>query len=119
MPQRELEYVGRSQRDLERFPEDVRELVAFALLEAMEGNKHPDAESLRGFGGAGVLAIYDSYKGDTYRVVYTIDFPGVVYVLHAFKKKSTKGDETPKPDMELIRERHKRARDLHAGRENL
>jgi phage-related protein len=41
----------------------------------------------------------------------------VVYVLHAFKKKSTKGIGTPKPDIELIRARHKAARDLHAERE--
>jgi phage-related protein len=109
--------VGRSQRDLEKFPEDVQDVVVLALLEAQDGHKHQDAEPLRGFGGAGVLAIHDSHKGDAYRVVYTIDFPGVVYVLHAFKKKSTKGDETPKRDMELIRERYKRVRDLHAGRE--
>jgi phage-related protein len=116
MSQRELGYVGRSRRDLEKFPEEVQELVAFALLEAMDGHKHQDAEPLRGFGGAGVLAIHSKYKGDDFRVVYTVDFPGVVYVLHAFKKKSTKGIGTPKPDMDLIRARHKAARDLHTER---
>jgi len=117
MSQRELEYVGRSQRDLEKFPEDVQDVVAFALLEAMAGHKHQDAEPLRGVGGAGVLAIHDSHRTDAYRVVYTIDFSGVVYVLHAFKKKSTRGAETPKRDMALIAARYKSARDLHDRRQ--
>jgi phage-related protein len=43
---------------------------------------------LRGFGGAGVLEIVDDFDGDTYRTVYTVRFAGVVYVLHAFQKKS-------------------------------
>src|SRR5687768_672323 len=118
MSQRELEYMGRAQRDLEKFPEDVQDVVAFALLEAMTGHKHQDAEPLKGFGGAGVLAIHGSHRGDTYRVVYTIDFPGMVYVLHAFKKKSTRGAETPKRDMALIEARYKSARDLHDRRKH-
>jgi len=32
-----------------------------------------------------------------------------VYVLHCFQKKSTKGIETPRQDIELIRERLKAA----------
>jgi phage-related protein len=33
----------------------------------------------------------------------------VIYVLHAFQKKSKKGSETPKRDIELIRARLKLA----------
>lgn len=118
MPRKGLEYVGRSRRDLEKFPEDVQEIVAFALLEAQDGRKHVDAKPLSGFGGAGVLEIADTFKGDAYRVVYTVDLPGMVYVLHAFKKKSTKGRETPQKDMELIRRRRKAAEELYARRED-
>lgn len=32
-----------------------------------------------------------------------------VYVLHCFKKKSTRGAQTPKPDMDVIRARLKLA----------
>jgi len=35
-----------------------------------------------------------------------------VYVLHAFQKKSKKGMETPKRDVELIRKRYAEAREL-------
>jgi phage-related protein len=38
-----------------------------------------------------------------------------VFVLHCFKKKSTKGIETPKPDMDLIRKRLDDAKRLAEG----
>jgi phage-related protein len=48
-------------------------------------------KALKGFGGRGVLEVVDDFDGDTYRAIYTIKFAGVVYVLHAFQKKSKKG----------------------------
>jgi hypothetical protein len=45
--------------------------------------------------------------GDTYRAVYTFRFAGVIYVLHAFQKKSKKGIETPKREIEVIKARLK------------
>ncbi len=36
---------------------------------------------------------------------------GIVYVLHAFQKKSKRGIATPKQDMELIEMRLKRAKE--------
>jgi phage-related protein len=47
------------------------------------------------------------HDGATFRGVYTTRFPGPVYVLHCFKKKSKKGVQTPKSDMDLIRVRLK------------
>lgn len=35
-----------------------------------------------------------------------------IYVLHAFQKKSRKGIETPKRDVELIRQRYREAEEL-------
>ena len=42
---------------------------------------------------------------DAYRAMYTVGFADVVYVLHAFQKKSTKGIATPKREIDLIRKR--------------
>jgi phage-related protein len=42
--------------------------------------------------------------------------PGVVYVLHAFQKKSKKGIATPQRDIDLIKARLKRAEEHY--REN-
>ena len=47
--------------------------------------------------------------GDTFRAVYTVKIAERVYVLHCFQQKSTKGIETPRQDMDLIRERLKAA----------
>jgi phage-related protein len=71
---------------------------------------------LKGFGGRGALEIVDDFDGDTYRAVYTVKFAGVVYVLHAFQKKSKKGIATPKHEIELINARLKQAEEHHRNR---
>ena len=70
---------------------------------AQSGKKHDQAKPLKGFGGASVLEVVEDHMGDTYRAVYTVKIAERVYVLHCFQKKSTKGIETPKQDMDLIR----------------
>jgi phage-related protein len=54
--------------------------------------------------------VVDDFDGDTYRAVYTVKLAGVVYVLHVFQKKSTRGSATPKRELAVIRERLHRAR---------
>jgi phage-related protein len=56
-----------------------------------------------------VLEVVDDEDGDTYRAVYTVRFAGVIYVLHAFQKKSKKGIQTPKHEIEIIKARLKTA----------
>ena len=90
-------------------PEDVIDVFGFALHLAQTGKKHANAKPLRGFGGAGVLEVVEDHSGDTYRAVYTVKIDDAVYVLHCFQKKSKQGIETPKHDMDLIRERLKAA----------
>ena len=94
-------------------PDDVQDTFGFALHMAQEGKKHEQAKPLRGFGSAGVLEVVEDFRGDTYRAVYTVKVGKAIYVLHCFQKKSTHGIETPKPDMDLIRERLKAA-ETHA-----
>lgn len=84
-----------------------------AIDDAQLGDEHPAAKALKGFGGRSVLEIVDDFDGDTYRAVYTVKFAGVVYVLHAFQKKSKKGTATPQRDIDLIKARLKRAEDHH------
>jgi phage-related protein len=101
-----LEFIGRSRDDLRKFPKEVRVVIGTALNSAQLGGKHPAAKPLKGFGGAGVLEIVDDFDGETYRAVYTVRFADIVYVLHAFQKKSRRGIETPRHDIELIRRRY-------------
>jgi phage-related protein len=104
-----VRWIGRSRDDLRVFPEEVRNRVGGALWEAQLGRKATYAKPLKGFGGAGVLEVVDDFGGATYRAVYTVRFPGVVYVLHAFQKKSKRGVATPRQEMALINQRLQRA----------
>jgi len=110
-PPKPVRWVGGSRDDLRSFPEEVRNRVGGALWEAQLGRKAPYAKPLKGFGGAGVLEVVDDFAGGTYRAVYTVRFAGVVYVLHAFQKKSKRGIATPRQEITLIEERLQRARE--------
>ena len=44
---------------------------------------------------------------------FTIRYSNAVYVLHVFQKKSKRGKETSQRDIDLIRERLKRAGEIH------
>ena len=63
-----------------------------------------------------MLEFADAYRGNAYRVIYTTMFAEVVYVLHAFKKKSTSGIATPKQHIDVIKRRLKDAAEIHAER---
>ena len=107
--QKPVEWVGSSKDDLREFPKDVRRVIGQAIDDAQSGGEHPSAKALKGFGGRGVLEIVDDFDGDTYRAVYTVKLAGVVYVLHAFQKKSKHGIATPKSVMDLMKQRLERA----------
>ena len=109
-----LFWIGSTLDDVRRFPDDIKRTMGFALRRAQNGRKHVDAKPLKGFGGAGVLEIVEDDDGNTYRAVYTVKFAEAVYVLHAFQKKATKGISTPRHEMDLIKERLKRAEE-HYG----
>ncbi len=113
---RPVVWVGSSLEDLRDFPPAVRREIGFALRRAQDGDRHPDAKPLKGFGGASVLEIVENHDGDTYRAVYTVRFADAVYVLHVFQKKSKKKIATPKHELDLIRARLKEAERLHAER---
>lgn len=112
-PSKPLLWVASSKKDLMALPSEVQDVFGYALHLAQEGRKHEQAKPLKGFGGAGVLEVVEDFKSDTYRAVYTVKFGHAVYVLHCFQKKSAHGSETPKPDMNLIRDRLKAA-EAHA-----
>ena len=110
-----LFWIGSARKDLLAMPKAVQREFGFALHLAQIGTRHPNTKVLKGFGSAGVLEVVEDYATDTYRAVYTVRLSEAIFVLHCFKKKPTKGSETPKPDMELIRRRLDDARRLAQG----
>lgn len=102
-------WVASSKRDFLEMPEDVVDDFGFGLWEAQKG-KHPKiGKVLKGFGGASVIELVRDHADGTFRFVYTVRFEDVIVVLHAFQKKSKKGIETPKQDIDLIHSRLKLA----------
>jgi len=110
-----LLWIGKALDDLKSMPEKVKDEVGFALHEAQEGKKSPNAKPLKGFRGAGVLEIVSNHDGDTYRAVYTVKFKNAVYALHVFQKKSKRGIATPKQDIDIIKQRLKQAQKHYEG----
>jgi len=100
-----LSWISSSKKDLKEFPVDVRKEMGHALYIAQEGGKHKSAKPLKGFGGAAVLEVVQYDGNGTYRTMYTVQFKEIVYVLHAFQKKSKTGIKTTKQDMDLLEKR--------------
>jgi phage-related protein len=111
-------WVGSSRKDLRAFPRQVRADMGQALYATQMGDTDPAAKPLKGFGGMRVMEIVDRHDTNTYRAVYTVQFSDVVYVLHAFQKKSKRGIAMPPKDIELIRSRLADAGRLHQERQN-
>ena len=108
-PPKTLIWMGSSKKDLRALPTDVVDVFGYALYLAQTGKRHDNTKVLKGFGDASVLEVIESQAGNAYRAVYTVRFSAAVIVLHVFQKKSKSGIETPKPDMELIDDRLKKA----------
>ncbi len=106
-PPKPLIWIGSSRSDLRRFPAKARREAGYALFLAQIGMKALKAKPLRGFGGAGVLEVAADHDGNTYRAVYTVKFTEVVFVLHAFQKKSKSGIAMPLAELSVIKQRLK------------
>jgi phage-related protein len=55
--------------------------------------------------------IVERHDADTYRVVFTVEFEKAIWILHAFKKKSTSGIGAPRKDISTVEKRLKAARE--------
>lgn len=109
-------FLGSSRKDISGFPPDVQADIGYALDLAQQGEEPISAKALKGFGGRGILEIVENHDGDTYRAVYTVRFAEIIYVLHCFQKKSTKGIATPQREIDLIRTRLQMAEADYAAR---
>ena len=106
-----VRWIGTSYNDWKAFPGEVQDVMGYALHLAQQGKKADNAKPLKGFKGASVQEIVDNFDNNAWRAIYTIQLKDVIYVLHAFQKKSKKGIATPKTDIKLIEQRLKLARE--------
>jgi phage-related protein len=101
---RGISWIKAAQRAFEDFPAEVRSTCFDALTIAAEGGKAGIAKPQRGM-GSGVFDIALPFHGDAFRVVYAVQLADVVWVIHAFQKKSKTGCKTPAQDIELVKAR--------------
>ena len=108
---RPVSWIKAALREFETFPEGARSICLAALTIAAEGAKADAAKPLHGL-GSGVFEIALAVKGDAFRLVYAVQIADEIWVVHAFQKKSTRGVKTPQREIDLIRDRLKRLREM-------
>ncbi len=99
-----------------RFLRLVRADIGAALYDVQLGEKPPKAKPFKG-AASGVLGIVTRFETDPYRTVYAVKIGQRAYVLHAFQKKSPKGQKTAKLDVDMIARRYKEAVNMEKERE--
>ena len=114
IPLRKVRWVGDSREQLQKFPSQVRKDIGHALYQTglvQTGQTPPSSKPMKGL-ESGVFEIADDYNTNAYRAVYTVKIGRSLYVLHAFQKKSKRGIATPKKEIDQIKRRLRRAKEL-------
>jgi phage-related protein len=112
---RPIEWLKGARKDFDTFPLGARQEFARAFTDIAEGGTPDIAKPLVGL-GSGVLELALKHKGDAYRVVYAVQIADKIWIVHAFQKKSKSGIKTPRMEIDLIRERLKRIKDIENER---
>jgi phage-related protein len=108
---RPVSWLRAALKEFEAFPEGARSICLAALTIAAEGGKADIAKPMHGL-GSGVFEIALPFKSDAFRVVYAVQLAGDIWVVHAFQKKSTQSVKTPKHEIDLIKDRLKRLKEM-------
>jgi len=108
---RKVYWVKAADKAFRKFPQSVQETMHDALAIAAEGQKADSVKSMKGL-GSGVFEVALSYKTDAYRTIYAVQLGEDIWVLHAFQKKAKYKKETPKPDIDVVKERIKRLKEM-------
>ena len=108
---RPVSWIRAALKEFETFPEGARSICLAALTIAAEGGKADIAKPIHGM-GSGVFEIALPYRGDAFRVVYAVQLAQEIWVVHSFQKKSTQGAKTPRHEVDLIKDRLKRLKEM-------
>ena len=105
-----VSWIKPARKDFQAFPHRAQSICLAALTIRAEGGKADIAKPMRGI-GPGVLEIALPFRGDAFRLVYTVQFAEAIWVVHAFQKKATHGIKTPRHEIDLIRDRLRRLKE--------
>lgn len=62
--------------------------------------------------GPGVFEVALPFQSDAFRVVYAVQLADEIWVVHAFRKNSTQSIKPPQPEIDLIKDRLKRLKEI-------
>jgi phage-related protein len=108
---RSVSWIKAARKDFERFARGAQDRGLDALTIIADGGVPDIAKPLTGL-GSGVWELAIRERGDAYRVVYALQLGDDIWVVHAFQKKSTRGIATPQREIDLVRERIKRLKEM-------
>jgi phage-related protein len=108
---RSISWVKAARKDIEAFPARALDRALDALTIVADGGAPDIAKPLAGL-GSGVWELAIKERGDAYRVVYALQLGDDIWVVHAFQKKSTTGISTPRHEIDLVRARIKRLKEM-------
>jgi phage-related protein len=108
---RPISWLKAARREFEKFPDDAQRTMLQGLAIAAEGGKADIAKPFKGVDG-GVFEIALRHRGDAYRAVYAVQLGADLWVIDAFQKKSKTGIKTPQVDVDRIKERIKRLKEV-------
>ena len=108
---RPVSWIRAALKEFETFPKGARSICLAALTIAAEGGMADIAKPMHGL-GSGVFEIALRFHGDAFRVVYAVQLAEEIWVVHTFQKKSTQGIKTPKHEIDLIKDRLKRLKEI-------
>jgi phage-related protein len=108
---RPISWIKAARKDFEDFAEEAQSICLSALTIAAAGGKADIATPMKAV-GSGVIEIVLPFEGNAYRVVYALQLRAEIWVVHAFQKKSTQGIKTPQREIDLIKDRLKRLKEM-------
>jgi phage-related protein len=110
-PTKPISWIKGALKDFAAFPQPAQTEALRSLTIAAEGQKADNVKPLKGLDG-GVMEIVLKHRGDAFRVVYAVQVGEAIWVIHAFQKKSKTGIKTPQPEIDVVRERLKRLKEM-------
>jgi phage-related protein len=108
---RPISWVKAARKEFETFPHEAQLRCRLALSVAAEGGMPDIAKPMAGL-GSGVFEIALPHRGNAFRVVYAVQLGEDLWVVHAFQKKAHQGIKTPKHEIDLVKDRLKRLREM-------
>lgn len=98
---KEITFLGNSLDCIREFPTEIRQQSGYELHKVQNGDMPTDFKPMPTI-GCGVIEIRLRDENGAFRIIYTAKIENMIYVLHAFQKKTQR---TSQQDLNLAKQR--------------